>query len=142
MDGISAAASIIAVIQISGQVINLCQTYYSEVRDAKMDIRRLSEEITSLQAVLTKVADLANAPNAAKLSALGLLNQPGGPAQQCLKELIALAAKLNLGQGKEMKQFGLRALKWPFSSKDVDKFVTTIERHKTTFNLALAADQT
>lgn len=143
MDGISAAASIIAVIQISGQVINLCRTYYSEVRDAKMDIQRLREEITSLQTVLTKVADLANAPDAAKLSTLGLLNQPDGPAQQCLKELITLAAKLNPGQGKDtMKQFGLRALKWPFSSKDVDKAITTIERHKATFNLALAADQT
>lgn len=143
MDGISAAASIIAVIQISGQVINLCRTYYSGVRGAKMDIQRLREEITSLQTVLTKVADLANAPDAAKLSTLGLLNQPDGPAQQCLTELITLAAKLSPGQGKDtMKQFGLRALKWPFSSKDVDKTITTIERHKATFNLALAADQT
>jgi ankyrin repeat domain-containing protein 50 len=143
MDGISAAASIIAVIQISGQVINLCRTYYSGVRGAKMDIQRLREEITSLQTVLTKVADLANAPDAAKLSTLDLLNQPDGPAQQCLTELITLAAKLNPGQGKDtMKQFGLRALKWPFSSKDVDKTITTIERHKATFNLALAADQT
>jgi hypothetical protein len=143
MDGISAAASIIAVIQISGQVIDLCRTYYSEVRDAKADIQRLREEITSLQTVLTKVADLANAPDAAELSTLGLLNQPDGPVQQCLTELIKLAAKLNAGQGKDtIKQFGLRALKWPFSSKDVDKAITTIERHKATFNLALAADQT
>jgi hypothetical protein len=143
MDGISAAASIIAVIQISGQVIDLCRTYYSEVRDAKTDIQRLREEITSLQTVLTKVADLANAPSAAELSTLGLLNQPDGPVQQCLAELIKLAAKLNPVQGKDtMKQFGLRALKWPFSSKDVDKAITTIERHKATFNLALAADQT
>jgi hypothetical protein len=89
------------------------------------------------------VADLANAPNAANVSTLGLLNQPDGPVQQCLTELIKLAAKLNPGQGKDtMKQFGLRALKWPFSSKDVDKAIATIERHKATFNLALAADQT
>jgi hypothetical protein len=143
MDGISAAASIIAVIQISEQIISLCRTYYSEVRDAKKNIQRLREEMTSLQTVLTKVADLANAPNSAKLSTLSLLNQPDGPVRQCMMELITIAAKLNPGQGKDtMKQFGLRALKWPFSSKDVDKAITTIERHKATFNLALAADQT
>ena len=141
MDGISAAASIIAVIQISGQVINLCRTYYSEVRDAKTDIQRLREEITSLQTVLTKVADLANAPDVAELSTLGLLNQPDGPVQQCLTELIKLAAKLNPGQGKDtMKQFGLRALKWPFISKDVDKAIKAIGRYKVTFNLALTTD--
>jgi hypothetical protein len=142
MDGISAAASIITLVQISAQIINLCRTYYSQVRDASTDIQRLREEITSLQNVLTKVADLANAPDSAELSTLGLLNQPDGPAQQCLTELIALAAKLNPGQGKDtMKQFGLRALKWPFSSKEVGRAVTAIGRHRATFNLALAADQ-
>src|SRR5436189_3788063 len=142
MDGISAAASILAVIQISGQVINLCRTYYSEVRDASTDIQRLREEITALQNVLTKVADMANTSDSVKLSTLDLLNQPDGPAQQCLTELITLAAKINPGQGKDtMKQFGLRALKWPFSSKEVGRAVTAIGRHKATFNLALAADQ-
>jgi hypothetical protein len=49
--------------------------------------------------------------------------------------------KLEPGQGKnKMKQYGLRALKWPFSSKDVKKLLTTIGRHKVTFNLTLTAD--
>src|SRR5213592_2518971 len=116
MDGISAAASIITLVQISGQIINLCRTYYSEVRDASTDIQRLREEITALQNVLTKVADLANTSDSAKLSTLDLLNQPDGPAQQCLTQLITLAAKINPGERKDaMKRFGLRALKWPFS---------------------------
>lgn len=139
MDGLSAAASVIAVIQISGQVFDLCRTYYSEVRDARTDIQRLCDEVTSLQNVLTNVAHMTSA----KLPTLGLLNQPDGPVQQCLTELIALAAKLYPGQGKDkMRQFGLRALKWPFSSKDIEKVITAIGRHKTTFSLALAADQT
>jgi hypothetical protein len=139
MDGLSAAASVIAVVQISGQVFDLCRTYYSEVRDARTDIQRLCDEVTSLQNVLTNVTHLTSA----KLPILDFLNQPNGPVQQCLTELITLAAKLNPGQEKDkMRQFGLRALKWPFSSKDVDKAITAIGRHKTTFNLALAADQT
>jgi hypothetical protein len=113
------------------------------VRDASTDIQRLREEIAALQNVLTKVADLANTPDSAKLSTLDLLNQPDGPAQQCLTELITLAAKINPGERKDaMKRFGLRALKWPFSRTEVDNIVATIGRHKATFNLALAADQT
>ncbi|KAH0533900.1 hypothetical protein FGG08_007482, partial [Glutinoglossum americanum] len=143
MDGLSAAAGVIAVVQISGQVFDLCRTYYLEVKDARKDIKRLRDEVTSLQDVLANVADLADAPGSAKLSILGLLNRPDGPVQQCQTDLIGLVEKLEPWQGKDkMKQFGLRALKWPFSSKDVDKAITAIGRYKATFNLALTADHT
>lgn len=141
MDGLSGAASVIAVIQISGQVFDLCRAYYLEVKEARKDIQRLRDEVTSLQDVLANVADLAEDPGSAKRSILSLLNQYDGPVQQCQKDLTGLIAKLEPGQGKnQMKQFGLRALKWPFTSKDVEKLLTDIGRHKATFNLALTAD--
>jgi hypothetical protein len=141
MDGLSVAASIIAVIQISGQVIDLCHAYYSEVKDARTDIQRLRDEMTSLRDVLSKLCDLAKTPGSTELSIFGLLNQPDGPVQRCLTDSIALVVTLNPGQGKsKMRQFGLRALKWPFSNKDVDKAIAVIARYKATFSLALAAD--
>lgn len=143
MDPVSAAASVIAVVQISAQIFDLCLTYYSEVKDARTDIKRLRDEIMSLQSVLTQIADLADARGTTELSNLDLLNQPDGPVQQCRAELMALAAKLNSGQGKDkMRQFGLRALRWPFSRKDVDKTLLAIRRQKEIFTLALTADTT
>ena len=143
MDGLSGAAGVIAVVQISGKVFDLCRTYYLEVKNARKDIQRLRDEVTSLQDVLASVADLADAPSSGKLSILGLLNRPNGPVQQCHTELTRLVAELEPGQGKDtMKQFGLRALKWPFSSKDVDKAIIAIGRYKATFDLALTADHT
>ena len=140
MDGLSAAASVIAVVQISGQVFGLCWEYYSEVKDAKEDIKRLRDEVKSLQDVVTKVADLVDAPTA-KPSVMDLLSQPDGPVQQCLKELTELVKKLKPELEKnKMKKFGLRALKWPFVSKDVDKAIKAIGRYKVTFNLALTTD--
>lgn len=142
MDPLSGAASIIAVVHISGQVFDLCRTYYMGVKEARKDIQLLRDELTSLQDVLTNVADLAEDRDSVKLSILGLLNQPDGPVQQCQKDLAGLVAKLEPGEGKgKMKQFGLRALKWPFSGKDVEKLLATLGRHKATFNLALTADQ-
>jgi hypothetical protein len=143
MDPLGAAASVIAVVQISAQVFSLCQIYYVEVKSAREDIRRLRDEVTSLLDVLANIKDLTNAPGSAKLSILELLNQPDGLIQQCLIELEGLATKLDTGQGKNnMKQFGLRALKWPFSKKEVDKTILAIGRHKQIFNLALTADTT
>ena len=143
MDGLSAAAGVIAVIQISAKVFDLCHTYHLKVKDARADIQRLRDEIFSLQSVLSKVADLANAPGSAKLYVFRLLDQPHGPIQQCETELNALATRLKSTQGTEnVRHFGVRAMKWPLSSRDVDKAVTAVGRHKATFSLALAADQT
>ena|SRR5271154_5187181 len=143
MDPLSAAASVIAVVQISAQVFSLCQTYYVEAKSAREDICRLRDEVTSLIDVLANIRDLADAPGSAKLSILELLNQPDGLIQQCRIELEGLATKLDTGQGKNnMRQFGLRALKWPFSRKEIDKTILAIGRHKEIFNLALTTDTT
>jgi ankyrin repeat domain-containing protein 50 len=144
MDGLSAAASVIAVIQITQQIFIICQTYYLEVKDARKDIQLLSDEVTSLKDVLTNLKDLGDSPSSAELSSLKLLNQPNGPLERCEADLRALVTKLEPGTrtgDSKMKQFGLRALKWPFSSKDVYKVITAIERNKNLFNLALSSDQ-
>ncbi|MCJ1403803.1 hypothetical protein MMC11_007026 [Xylographa trunciseda] len=141
MDGLSAAANVIAVIQISGQVASLCRTYYLEVKDARREIQRLRKEVTALEDVLTKVAELADDPTTHEVQVLKLVNQTEGPVQQCQAFLTDLVTTLKKGQGSDtMKRFGLRALKWPFSSNEVKACLETIARHKATFTLALALD--
>ncbi|KAL5325367.1 hypothetical protein ACEPPN_006492 [Leptodophora sp. 'Broadleaf-Isolate-01'] len=110
MDGLSGAASIIAVIDISAKIFEICQTYVSAVKEARKDIQRLRDG-------------------------------HNGPVQQCERDLRRLVAQLELGEGNsKMRQFGLRALKWPFSSKDIDKRLQVINDHKATFTLALTSD--
>jgi hypothetical protein len=141
MDPLSSAASVIAVLQISGQVFSLCREYYMAVKDARKDIQRLRDEVTSLEVVLTNVWELAEDPGSGKVSALGLLSQQDGPMQQCKKYLKELVEKLEHNQGDgNMKRSGVRALKWPFSSKECEKILTTLGRHRAIFNLALTAD--
>lgn len=141
MDGLSVAASIIAVVQVSWQVLGLCQTYYMEVKEARGDIKCLRNEMTSLGDVLTNLADLTEGPESAILPTLRQLNRHDGPVQKCHQDLIELVAKLEAGQKRDhMKKFGLRALKWPFSKKDVVRLLAIIEKHKATFNLALTVD--
>ncbi|KAH8701383.1 hypothetical protein GQ44DRAFT_54930 [Phaeosphaeriaceae sp. PMI808] len=40
-----------------------------------------------------------------------------------------------------MSRFGVRALKWPFTSKQVEKIVSIMEEYEQTFTLALQVDQ-
>ena len=141
MDGLSGAASIIAVIDIAAKIFEICQTYVLAVKEARKDIQRLRDGVTSLQDVLTDVKDLAEDSSSSKRSAFSRLNQYNGPVQQCERDLRRLMAQLELGEGESrMRQFGLRALKWPFSTKDIDKRLQVINDHKATFTLALISD--
>src|SRR4051794_12419507 len=120
MDGLSGAASVIAVIDISAKIFELCQTYVSAVKEARKDIQRLRDGVTSLQDVMTDVRDLAEDSSLTRRSVFSRLNQQDGPVQQCKRDLERLVVQLEPGK-VEMRRFGLRAFKWPFSSKDIDK---------------------
>ncbi|MCJ1395280.1 hypothetical protein MMC18_008164 [Xylographa bjoerkii] len=140
MEALGAAASVVAIIQITAQIYDLCRTYYVNVRDARRDIQRLQHEVTSLERLLTSLADLYDDSDSNTLRVFGLLNEAGGPMQQCQAQLSELVTRLDIGEKGKVKQFGLRALKWPLNSKDVDKTVAIINRHKASFTLALSAD--
>ena len=106
------------------------------VKDARKDIKRLRDEVTALSDILTQISDLADEPGTDGLATLQVINQQNGPLQSCSDELLSLASRLDPGLGKEMKQFGLRALMWPLNTKEVDKTLTIIDRFKMTFTLA------
>lgn len=88
MDGLSAAASIFAVIGMSTKIFDLCQKYLSAVKDAKKDIQRLRNGVLALQDVLTAVRDLEDDPNASSKSIFAHLNQHNGLVQQCERETL------------------------------------------------------
>jgi hypothetical protein len=52
-----------------------------------------------------------------------------------------MRTKLDPGKTrKAMSRIGFRALKWPFTSKQVDKIISTLEGYEQTFSLALQVD--
>jgi hypothetical protein len=67
MDGLSAAASVIAVTQISQSVASLCSQYFTAVKNAKPDIGRLQGEVGRLNTVLEGAQQIFEGPNGARL---------------------------------------------------------------------------
>ena len=58
-------------------------------------------------------------------------------------KLQELKAKLEPGKTRNaMHGLGVRALKWPFTNKQVEKMVASLEKYEQTFSLALQIDQT
>ncbi|KAI1374108.1 WD40-repeat-containing domain protein [Hypoxylon crocopeplum] len=139
MDGLSVAASVIAVVDVSTKVTILFSQYYRDVKKAQEDIVRLESETSNLRNVSESVQKLLLGPNGAKLDVSQSLL---GTLKESLSQLEALETKLSPGiRRKAMKRFGRRALKWPFESKDVDKVVDNLRRYTQTLSLALQIDQ-
>lgn len=140
MDGLSGAASVIAVVDISAKIVSLCYQYSVAVKDAKDDIERVQRKVSDITYILEKIKQLLDDQDKKRLSTTqGLFSS----LEQCREELKSLEAKLDPGKTrKTMSRFGFRALKWPFTSKQVDKVVSNLEGYEQTFNLALQVDQT
>jgi hypothetical protein len=67
MEGVGAAASIIAVIELSAKVASLCVQYSSAVKNAIPDIKRLQGELEGLNTTLQGARELLESPNGKSL---------------------------------------------------------------------------
>jgi hypothetical protein len=140
MDGLSGAASIIAVVDISAKVASLCFQYSVAVKNAKTDSERLQKKVTDIKNVLEEVGRLLDKQDKSQLSTTRKLLDS---LKACHQQLQGLKAQLEPGKSrKAMQRVGFRALNWPFTSKEVEKMVVSLEQYEHTFSLALHVDQT
>jgi hypothetical protein len=144
MDGLSGAASVIAIVDISAKVASLCFQYSAAVKHAKGDIERLQRKVNDIKNVLEELQRLLDKQDKSQLSTTCTLLDP---LQKCSQELEGLEAKLKVklepSRGrKAMQRFGIRALKWPLTSKEVGETVENLEKYGNAFSLALQVDQT
>jgi len=139
VDPLSGAASVIAVVQVSGEVWSLCWKYHSDAQDAKPDIDRLMGYVLTLRHLFQHVQALAKGPGAAKLVASkGLLE---GTALKLEWEFKTLQKILEPGKKQGILRFFGRRLKWPLQKEDVENTVQLLERHKTTLVTAMNSDK-
>ena len=144
MDGVSGAASVIAVVDLSAKVVSLCSQYYTTVKNAKADIEQLQEEINRLDITLKDTQRLLDSPNGVRLQTSERLADglPGCCIQ--LKDLeTKLAKKLEHKTAGILRELlGGHALKWPFQSKDVEKIIRNLNKFRDALSTALTLDQT
>jgi ankyrin repeat domain-containing protein 50 len=136
MDGLSAAASVIALIQLTELVFSLCRDYILSTKEARRDIELICGEVTALHDVLDTLDGwLQGSNDPSKFSILKKIQAPAGvgPLEVCQRELQEIrvvlekykaqpptsGASSGVGTSSRMRRFGGRALKWPFDSKDV-----------------------
>jgi hypothetical protein len=139
MDGLSSAASVIAVIQLAGSIVKICGGYIQEVKDAREEILALQQAVTGLEGVLQQLKEFFQGPNGPKLSSSQTLD---GDITNCSLALTALEKKIDAGRRHQaMRRLGFRALAWPLKRAEVERVVSDLERYKSSFTLSLLIDQ-
>jgi hypothetical protein len=139
MDGLSSAAGVLAVVDMSAKVASLLFRYSKEVGNAKEDIAQVQLQVESLKNASESVQQRLNSPDGARLEASKDLL---AALRHGCSQLESLEQRLHPSKGrKAMSRFGARALKWPFDSKDIEKTIQHLSTCTQAISLALQADQ-
>ena len=135
MDPLSIPASIIAVLQLTGTVIQ----YLNTMKGAPKDRQRILSELCNANIMLCVLQDQASQAQQGNAwsSTLLSLNKPNGPIEQFKIALERLETKLAPVGG--LRKVG-KAIAWPFQKEEIEEILNVIERQMSLFNLARQND--
>jgi hypothetical protein len=143
MAEIGLAASVIAVIQISEDVITRAYEYGKAVKNAGNDLNKMNKDLQDVLEILKKLERLAKRAEASEISltswpTLKSLKQKNGPLSQCKSALISLQVALAPVEGLAKLK---RRLLWPHKAKNVEKLIEAINTQKKYFMEKLRIDE-
>jgi hypothetical protein len=140
MEGISAAASVIGIIQLAGSIVKICGGYLQEVKHARDDIIALKRTVADLESTVEKLRECLEGRDGTTLTISSSLVRS---IANCLSDLGALKKSVDPGKGKDfMRRFGIRAFKWPLNRTEVGRLIQNLEGYKSSFTLSLQINQT
>jgi hypothetical protein len=128
MDPVTAVGLIASVAQIAEGTIKIAislTNYFRDVKNAPARSQELRSELRTLAAILSVLQETLEVDS----KALRTL-------EHSVDEFQKLLASLSVRISPERTE-GFNKLKWPFSAAENDKILATIERYKSTFNIAL-----
>ena len=135
MDPLSIAASVAGltglIIQVSGAVGSYCKA----VKDARKDVQQVAQELTGMQLVLRQLDELLRSQEL-QTKLFDHSSVLANALRICGDSMKSIASKV---QDLEHDKFARvwEKLKWPFSEKDMQKTLATLQRCAATFQFAL-----
>ncbi|KPA36747.1 hypothetical protein FLAG1_10462 [Fusarium langsethiae] len=138
-EALGIASGVIAVVDLSAKVLSLCFQYSREVKNAEADIERLCKEVAAFQTTTEDAKSLVEGPRGKELKVSRRLVSAIEDGHSTLGKL---AQELQPSTGrKAMSRFGIRALRWPLESKDLEGDIQHLARCRGNILFALNVDQ-
>jgi hypothetical protein len=135
MDPLSVTASVIAILQLTAEVIG----YLHNIKDASRECRQCTIEASNLQSLLTNLRyhledATGSEPWYTSIRALNIENGPLDQYKQALEQLLSRVTSQD-GVGKVKQR-----LLWKFSKIEVEGILQRIERLKSVVSATLQLD--
>lgn len=135
IDPLSVAASIIAIIQISQELVDYIRSVTNASKDKKKLVYRSLEAhgvLTQLQSQVEKARE-----DEEWFRTVSLLDAPNGPLEQYRQALNEISTLPNT---KTLPEKLASAITWKFTKENVERALAAIERFKSTASLAITND--
>jgi hypothetical protein len=135
MDALSAAASIITVLQLTSTVIG----YLNDVKDAPKECQQCKIEASNLESLLKSLlcCVVQGQTGDPWFTAIRALNIDNGPLDQYKQVLEQLRSRLEI---KDRVQEFKRRLLWKFRKEEIASILARMERLKSLVSIALEND--
>ncbi|KAK2737743.1 vegetative incompatibility protein het-e-1 [Colletotrichum kahawae] len=134
-EALGIAGTVLAIVELSAKIGSHCVVYYKAVKNARNDIKRIRVEIDSLQGIASNALELLEDPQGAQLKASRRHAVAVRRAESRLKLLEVELRPSSASQA--LSRMRIRALKWPFKSKEVEGVVKDIEQCTRTLSIGL-----
>jgi hypothetical protein len=135
MDPLSVTAGVIAILQLTGELIK----YLNDIKDAPKECQQCTIETSNLQNLLINLRYRLEQGQSGDpwFTAVRALNVANGPLDQYRQALRQLQSKVEKQKGaQEVK----RRLLWKFDKAEVASILARIERLKSLVTIALEMD--
>jgi hypothetical protein len=135
MDGLSVAASIIAVLQLTGEVVG----YLKDIKDCPKECQQCMNEASNLNSLLINLLFHLNQKkeSASWYAAVEALDTKDGPIFQYKQALEQLLSKVDGQAGLTNVK---KRLQWKFKKAEVASILARFERLKGLISIALEMD--
>lgn len=138
MDGLSGAASVIAVIQISKDILK----YLKAIKDEESNIERLQGKLSILVTVLRSTEKLLDSNGAKFKTSQRLWDRLKGYNSQLRDLKSGLEARMKTSaRGKVIPWSQFRRLKWSFKRSNINDIMHALRSFRETLSAAINFDQ-
>ncbi|KAF1811510.1 hypothetical protein P152DRAFT_58387 [Eremomyces bilateralis CBS 781.70] len=135
MDPLSVTAGVIAILQLTGKVIQ----YLNDVRDAPKECQQCTIEASNLQSLLMSLRYLLEQghTNDPWFTAVRALTVANGPLDQYKQTLEQLCSRVEIQNTTKMVK---RQVLWKFIKAEVASILSRLERLKSLVSISLEMD--
>lgn len=140
MDGLSAAASVIAVLEVASKLAPAIYKYITAVKNAYPRCQALLDELGAIRGLLDNASSLLDALSQDSITetALERLHADGSPLITCKKSLEDMIVRFTPMTTRRMGI--VQRLRYSITEPEIRSFIAELTRQKQNLTVALSVD--